>query len=107
MLKLLSEFLRSPSDFVQDERRQRFVIISLFSLLFVCILFSMARGVARHRHAAADPDAGSTPTVPAPTQTKWWIRHEPSETPTSLIPSGQLPIGGAGILELSSKCPTY
>jgi hypothetical protein len=42
MLKLLSEFLRGPNDFFQDERRKRIVIISVFSLLFVCVLFSMA-----------------------------------------------------------------
>ena len=42
MLKLLSEFLRGPNDFFQDERMKRIVIISVFSLLFVCVLFSMA-----------------------------------------------------------------
>jgi len=107
MLKLLSEFLRSPGDFFQDERRQRIVIVSLFSLLFVCVLFSMVRGVARRRKAPGDPDATPTPMAPAPTQTKWWVRHEPSETPTSLIPSGQTPIGGTETLAVSSKCPAY
>jgi hypothetical protein len=45
--------------------------------------------------------------APVPTQTKWWVRHKPSETPTSLIPSGQTPIGVAERLEVSSKCPEY
>jgi len=107
MLKLLSEFLRSPGDFFQDERRQRIVIISLFSLLFVCVLLSMVRSAARQRNASGDPDASPTPMTPAPTQTKWWVRHEPSDTPTSLIPSGQPPIGGTETFAVSSKCPTY
>jgi hypothetical protein len=107
MLKLLSEFLRSPSDFFQDERRQRVLIISLFSLLFVCILFSMVRGATRRWNVASEPDASPTPLALAPTQTKWWVRHEPSETPTSLIPSGQTPIGGTETLAVSSKCPIY
>ena len=107
MLKLLSEFLRSPGDFFQDERRQRIVIISLFSLLFVCVLLSMVRGAVRRRNAPGDPDATATPIAPAPTQTKWWVRHEPSETPTSLIPSGQTSIGGTETPAVSSKCPAY
>ena len=107
MLKLLSEFVRSPGDFFQDERRQRIVIISLFSLLFVCVLFSMVRGAARRRNAAGDPDATSTPIAPVPTQTKWWVKHEPSETPTSSIPSGQTPIGDTETSAVSNKCPAY
>jgi hypothetical protein len=107
MLKLLSEFLHSPGDFFQDERRQRIVIISLFSLLFVCVLFSMVGSAARQRNASGDPDASPTPMTPAPTQTKWWVRHKPSETPTSLIPSGQASIGGTETLAVSSKCPAY
>jgi hypothetical protein len=106
-LKLLSEFLRSPSDFFQDERRQRIAIISLFSLLFVCILLSMARGTARRRTAVGDPDTSPTPIAPAPTQTKWWVRHESSETPTSLIPSRQTPISGTETIAVSSQCPAY
>src|SRR6266487_105740 len=107
MLKLLSEFLRSPGDFLQDERRQRIVIISLFSLLFICVLFSIAKGAAHRRNASGDPDATPTPMAPVPTQTKWWVRHEPSETPTGLIPSEQTSIGGTETLAVSSKCPVY
>jgi hypothetical protein len=107
MLKLLSEFLRSPGGFFQDERRQRIVIISLFSLLFICVLFSMARSAARRRNASESLDIKSTPIAPVPTQTKWWVRHEPSEIPTSLIPSGKTPIGGTDISSVSSKCPAY
>jgi hypothetical protein len=107
MLKLLSEFLRSPGDFFQDERRQRIVIVSLFSLLFVCILFSIARGATRRRNVAGNPDANPTPLALAPTQTKWWVSHEPSETPTSVILSGQTPISGTETIGVSSKCPPY
>jgi hypothetical protein len=107
MLKLLSEFLRSPGDFFQDERRQRIMIISLFSLLFVCILFSMARGATRRRNVADNLDAHPTPLALTPTQTKWWVRHEPSETPTGLIPSGQTQISGTETIVVFSKCPTY
>jgi len=107
MLRLLSEFLRSPGDFFQDERRQRVLIISLFSILFVCVWFSTARSAARRRNAAGDPDASPTPMAPAPTRTKWWVRHEPSETPTSLLPSLQTPIVGTETLAISSKCPAY
>jgi hypothetical protein len=67
----------------------------------------MVRGTARRRNAAGDPDTSSTPMAPAPIQTKWWVRHEPSETPTSVIPSGQTPIGGTEALAVSSKCPAY
>jgi hypothetical protein len=107
MLKLLSEFLRSPGNFFQDERRQRIVIIYLFSLLFVCILFSLVRGAARRRKASGDLDATSTPLGRAPTQTKWWVRHEPSGTPTSLLPSLQTPIVGTGTSIALNKCPAY
>ena len=107
MLKLLSEFLRSPGDFFKEERRQRILIISLFSLLFVCVLFSIARGAARRSNAFGDPDASPTPIAPVPTQTKWWVRHELSETPTSLLPSLQTPVVGTGTSVASSKCPAY
>jgi hypothetical protein len=107
MLKLLSEFLRSPGDFFQDERRQRIVIVSLFSLLFICILSSMTRGAAHRKNATPDPDISSTPMAPAPTQTKWWIRHEPSETPTRLLSSLQTPMVDTGTYVAVNKCPTY
>ncbi len=107
MLKLLSDFLRRPQDFFQDERRQRVLIISLFSLLFVCILFAMTRSAARRRHSPRDLDASPTPMAPAPTQTKWWVRHEPSETPTSLLPGLQTPIVDTGTSTALMKCPGY
>jgi len=107
MFRLLSEFLRSPGDFFHDERRQRIAIISLFSLLFVCILLSMVRGAARRKNVPGDLDDPATPLAPAPTQTKWWVRRESSETPTSLILSRQTPIGGTVTLAVSSKCPAY
>lgn len=106
-MKLLSEFLRSPGDFFQGERRQRIMIISLFSLVFVCVLFSIARGAVRRRNASGDPDATSTPVAPAPTQTKWWVRHEPSETPTSLLPSEQAPIVLTEQPVMANNCPAY
>jgi hypothetical protein len=107
MLKLVSEFLRSPGDFLQDERRQRIVIIPLFGLLFACVLFSMVRGVVRRINAVQDLDISPTPTTPIPTQTKWWMmRHESSETPTNFIPSLQTPIS-TEIAAVSIKCPAY
>lgn len=107
MLKLLSQFLRSPSDFFQDERKQRILIFSLFSLLFVCILFSMAKGGARRRNISTNPHITPTPPAPASTQTKWWIRHEPSETPTRSLPNLQSPIVDAATSRASNKCPGY
>jgi hypothetical protein len=106
-LKLLSEFLRSPGDFFQDERGQRVLMISLFSLLFVGVFFSMMRGATRQRNVDADLDASATPLAPAITQTKWWVRHEPSETPTSLVSSKQTPIGSTESPAASNKCPVY
>ena len=106
MLKLLSEFLRNPAYFFQDERRQRILIITLFSLLFVCLLFTMARGTARRRNVAVDSDVSLTPMAPPPTQTKWWVKHEPSETPTSLILNIQTPIGTESFA-VSINCPAY
>jgi hypothetical protein len=35
------------------------------------------------------------------------VRHEPSETPTNLIPSGQAWIGGTKTLAVPGKCPAY
>jgi hypothetical protein len=107
MLKLLSEFLRSPVDFFQDERRQRIVIISVFSLLFVCLLFTMARGAARRRNNPGNLGVTSTPSGRAPTQTKWWVRHEPSETATSLLPSLQTLMLSTGTSIAMNKCPAY
>lgn len=107
MLRLISEFLRSPGDFFQDERRQRIMIASLLSLLFVCVLFSMARVAARRRNSAGDPEFSPTPMVPAPTQTKWWVRHDPSKTPTRLTPSLQGPTDGIQTPALASECPAY
>jgi hypothetical protein len=107
MFKLLSEFLRSPGDFFQGERRQRIVIISLFSLLFVCVLFSIAKGAARRSNAFGSLAASPTPIAPAPTQTKWWVRHELSQTPTSLLPIPHPPIAGTRTPVVSSKCPAY
>jgi hypothetical protein len=106
MLKLVSEFLRNPHDFFQGEHRQRIVIISLFSLLFVCILFFVASRAARPRKAAAEPNTSSTQATPAATQTKWWIRHEPAETPTNLISSPQTSIG-IETRAVSINCPFY
>lgn len=107
MLKLLSEFLRSPGNFFRDERRKRVLIISLFSLLVVCILFSMVRGATRRQNLGVDQDVSSTPLTPPPTQTKWWVRHEPSETPTRVMLSGQTPTGGTATLTSTSNCPEY
>lgn len=106
MLKLFSEFLRDPGTFFKDERRQRIMIISLFSLFFLCILFSVVRGGVRRRNTIGNPDASPTSTTPPPTQTKWWIKHEPSETPSILIPNTQTPIG-TETLVVSNKCPAY
>jgi hypothetical protein len=106
MLKLLSEFLHSPNEFFQDERRQRIVIISLFSLLLVCILTAMARGSTRHRKGTGDPNTSPAPTASALSQTKWWVRRKASETPTSLIPGPQTPIG-TETPALLVKCPAY
>jgi len=67
----------------------------------------MARGAARRRKASGDSDAISTPMALAPTQTKWWVRHEPSETPSRVISSGQIPVGGTEKLTGPSQCPAY
>jgi hypothetical protein len=83
------------------------MIISLFSLLFVCVLFSMVRGATRRRNVTGDPDASPAPLTPAPTQTKWWVRREPSETPTSLISTQQTLISSTETPAVLSKCPTY
>jgi hypothetical protein len=107
MLKLLSEFLRSPGNFLQNERRQGVLIVSSFSLLLVFILCSMTGGATRYRKASVGPNNSLAPAAPAPAQTKWWIRHEPSETPTSLIPSELTVIPGQETPAISSTCPTY
>ena len=107
MLKLISEFLRNPSDFFQDRRRQRVAVISVFSLLFVCVLFSIARSAARQRNTSLDPDVDAITMSPPATQTKWWIRREPSETPTSSIASLETQIIATAASAGSSECPDY
>jgi hypothetical protein len=107
MLKLFSEFLRSPSDFFQDERRQRILIISLFSLLFVCTLFPMVRDTARRSNASGDTEVTSTPLASEPTQTKWWVKREPSTTPTNVIPIAHSSISGKETSTISNNCPAY
>lgn len=82
-------------------------MISLSSLLFVCMLFSMARGAARRRNTFGGPDVTSTPMMPVPTQTEWWVKHESSETPASVTPSVQIPISDRAMLAVTSKCPAY
>lgn len=67
----------------------------------------MARSATRLRNVAHAPNANPTPVAPVPTQTKWWVRHELSETPTSLIPPGQTPIGATETFAASSKCPAF
>jgi hypothetical protein len=107
MLQLLVEFLHNPGDLLQDERRQRTVIASLASVFFVCVLFSMVRGVARQRNVSRDSDTRPIPVIPAPTQTKWWVRREPSQTPNSLMPPKPTSTGGIETSAGSIKCPAY
>lgn len=107
MLKLLSEFLINPADFFQDGRRQRIVVISLFCLLFVYILFSMARGAARRTGSAENSDISPASITPPPTQTKWWIRQPPSEVPANLTLSRQTPIAATELFASPNKCPSY
>jgi hypothetical protein len=105
MLKLLAEF--NPQDFFQDERKQRIMVICIFSLLFVCTLFSVAKGAARRRNASAIPDSTSTPMLPATTETKWWIQQRPSQGPTSSFPSRQTPIVATWASVALNNCPAY
>ena len=107
MLKLLSEFLRGPGNSLQQERYQKIVIISLCSLLFACVLLAMLKSPARRRDTSGSLDTTPTPIAPAPTQTKWWIRREPSQTPTRLISTQQTPINDTETIAVSSECPHY
>jgi hypothetical protein len=102
-MKLLSDFLRSPAEFFQDERRQRILIISLFSLLFVCVLLAMVRSVARRGSSSEDPDAT---VIPSATNTKWWVKQKPSPTPTSIL-SLQPSVSTPTVTAISKKCPAY
>jgi hypothetical protein len=105
-MKLLSEFLRSPSEFFQDERRQRILIVSLLSVLFLCVLLVMVRSVA-HRSSFSEHQ-GATPmlAIPSATNTKWWVKQKPSPTPTRVLnlqPSVSTPI----VTGISKMCPAY
>lgn len=83
------------------------VIISFSSLLFVCMLFTLARGTARRSHESDGSDAISASATPIATQTKWWVKHEPSETATSLTLNGQTPSSNTETVVMSSICPAY
>jgi hypothetical protein len=107
MLRLLSEFLYSTSDFFQHERRQKIVIISVFGLLIVCIWSSMARSAVRRSNASESPAASPTWVAPTSIQTKWWVKHERSETPTSSLASPQIPIVDTGPTIALNNCPAY
>jgi hypothetical protein len=105
-MNLLSEFLRSPGEFFQDERRQRILVISLSSVLFVCVLLVMVRNAAHRSSFSEDQDATPTLAIPSATNTKWWVKQKPSPTPTSirnLQPSVSIPTVAA----ISKKCPAY
>lgn len=105
-MKLLSEFLRSPGEFFQDDRRQKILIFSLSSVLFVCVLLVMVRSVA-HRSSFSE-DQGATPTlaIPSATNTKWWVKQKPSPTPTSIL-NLQPSVSTPTVAAISKKCPVY
>ena len=105
-MKLLSEFLRSPGDFFQDERRQRILIISLSSVLFVCVLLVMVRSAAHRSSFSEDQDVTPTLTMPSATNTKWWVKQKPSPTPTSIL-NLQPSVSTPTVAGISKKCPAY
>src|SRR5512139_814813 len=105
-MKLLSEFLRSPGEFFQDERRQRILIISLFRALFVCVLLVMVRSAAHRSSFSEEKDATPTLAIPSMTNTKWWVKQKPSPTPTSIL-NLQPPISTPTVAGISKKCPAY
>jgi hypothetical protein len=106
-LKLISDFLDNSITFLQQERRLRIIIVLLLSLVPVCLLFTMSRSLTRQRSTSADPAAIAASASATPTQTKWWIRHEKSETPVYLLPRHRDPITDTPTINSLATCPSY
>jgi hypothetical protein len=101
-MRLLSRFLRRPGEFLQAEHTHTILIISLCSLLFVCILLTMAHGVTRPSSPVKNSDVIPALATPGATQTKWWVRKDP--TPTL---AGKPRISTAADTSVRDKCPAY
>lgn|SRR5512139_77355 len=104
-MKLLFKFLHGPCEFFKEVHRDRTLLIPLFSILFVCILLAMVWSVARRtnpsEHQASIPKAATLKT----TSTKWWVRINPSPTPTSVSKQSSQ-VGTPVVTAISGKCPT-
>jgi hypothetical protein len=94
-MRLLSDFFQSPECYFQDAGWQRILIISLVSLLFLCPLPVVILGKARRSNSSENIDAISAPTIPYVTSKKWWMRKDPSSTPSSILAPQTLTITSA------------
>jgi hypothetical protein len=105
-MRLLTEFLRNPGEFVQHGRRQKVLPISLFSMFFVCTLLVMVRTAAGLRIPSEDLAVSSPEISIRATGTKWWVRETRSP-----LPGGSLKLltqtATPAFTAFSEKCPPY
>jgi hypothetical protein len=105
-MKLLTDLLRNPAGFFQEKSRQRILIISLVSLFLLCIWSAVIRSAARHGYTSENTNAAGAPAAPPMTNTKWWLRNNPSSTPAAIL-ALQSGIGTPVAAAQSRKCPAY
>jgi hypothetical protein len=86
-MKNIANFLRDPVEFFQDEHNQRSLILSIFIILFFCLLIFVTKSARGEEQAVYIDDVTGTPVLKRPTitPTKWWIKMTAT---SSLIPSG-------------------
>jgi hypothetical protein len=85
-VKYIANFLRNPAEFFKDERNQRLLILSIFIILFLCLLIFLTNSARGEKEIVSIDDVTATPVLTRPTitPTKWWIKTTFTSSP---IPS--------------------
>lgn len=109
-MKTLADLLRNPNEFFKDEHRMRILIVSLFAIVFACIIALIVRTAVRGK-SADDTEKTVTPVgtltntniptsrTPVNTPTAWWL--QPVTSPTSPNAATQ------GAFIISGDCSPY
>jgi len=83
----LANFLDNPTNFLNDPRNQRILVISGFVILFSCLLFLLFGRATRRGETVSAEGMTAMPvsTTPTITPTKWWIMVTPTSSPAHRI----------------------